>query len=319
MSLRTRRKTPAPTIARAHMDSADSIFFERELEFRKAQTYDVKYPQFIARNLVPVDNSADPGADTVKYEQFDFVGLAKIVSSYADDLPVSEVKGKEFRQPLKSLGTSFRYSLQEIRAARFAGKPLEQRRANAARRAFEFAVDTIAAVGDSVHELKGLLNQTNAQSFTVPNGASTTTPWSTKTPTEILADMNGITNQVVNGTNGVELPDTLLLPISQYTKVATTPLGTGGITVTILKFFLENNPWVKTVIPWYRLAGAGAAATDRMVCYRRDPDALQLLIPVEFEMLPLQVKGFSFVTPCHGRIGGVISYYPMSICYGDGI
>lgn len=302
----------------AHLDAAENIFFERELEQVRAKSYDVKYPALKARTLIPVNNETDPGAETVRYEQYDSVGVAKIIASYANDLPRADVVAKEFRAPIKSLGMSFGYSIQDIRAARMAGKPLETRKANAARKAVEEKIDAIAAFGDELTGLLGLLNQPNVGNFAVPAGEKGGTEWANKTPDEILKDMNGITNGIVVDTHGVEEPDTLLLPLDQYGIIATTPRSPNSDT-TILEFFLKSNPHIRNVEPWHKLAGAGAGGTDRMVCYRRDPDALELNIPQEFEQFPPQAKGLEFEIPCHARTGGVLMFYPLSASYGDGI
>jgi len=303
-----------------YLDAAESAFFSRQLEEIRARTYDVKLVELKARMLIPVDNSAPPGADAVTYRQFTSSGLAKIIASYADDLPRSDVFGKEFHVNVKSLGASYGYNVQEIRAAQMTGLPLEQRRANAARRAIEELIDRIAQTGDTDTGLVGLLNQSAALVYTVPNGASGLQDWADKTPSEILADMNGATNNVVIQTSDVEHPDTMLLPIKQYTQVATQPFNPNNASnVTILEMFLKNSPWVSEVEPWYALTGAGAGSSDRGLVYKRDPDHLMLVIPQEFEQFPPQQRGLEFVVPCHARCGGVQVPYPLSICYFDHI
>jgi hypothetical protein len=268
-----------------------------------------------------VDNTVDPGATTVKYNQFDMTGLARVIASYADDLPRAQIKGKEFRQALKSLGVEFGYNLQEIREARFAGLPLEARQAMASMRAMEEKIDAIGSLGSSADGLNGFLALANANTYTVPNGASTHPDWARKTGLEMLADLSGIAVVSVDLTNNVEVPDTIILPIAQYNRAANTPLmsSVGGVTTTVLRHFLDNNPFVKNVESWYRCKGAGANATDRMVAYRKDPEALQLVIPQEYEQLPIEVRGLEFNVACHARIGGVVAYYPLSVTYGDGI
>jgi hypothetical protein len=86
-----------------------------------------------------------------------------------------------------------------------------------------------------------------------------------------------------------------------------------------LQFFLRNSPYITSVEPWDKLTGAGAGPTNRMMVYRRDPDALQLVIPQEFESFPPEQEGLNSVIACHARTAGVQCYYPMSILYADGI
>ena len=56
-----------------------------------------------------------------------------------------------------------------------------------------------------------------------------------------------------------------------------------------------------------------------MVVYTRDPDKLELEIPVELEMLPVQQKNLEFIIPGRARVGGVNVYYPLSASISEGI
>ena len=62
-----------------------------------------------------------------------------MIGDKAKDLPRADVLLKEVTHPVRSLGGSFAYTVQETRAAAqlVPGMNLEQRRANAARRAYE--------------------------------------------------------------------------------------------------------------------------------------------------------------------------------------
>ena len=54
-------------------DSAEdaSVFFARELDHVKAQSYDVEYPELTALHLFPQSSEADPGAETITYYTYD--------------------------------------------------------------------------------------------------------------------------------------------------------------------------------------------------------------------------------------------------------
>lgn len=301
-----------------NLDADEGIFFARQLEHVKAKSYDVVYAELKARQVLPVDNSAGPAAETIKYEQYDSVAVAKLISSYADDLPRADVKGKEFISPVKSLGASYGYNVQEVRAARMAGKPLEQRRADAAKRAILQKENTIALFGDSASGLKGFINNPNISSVVLPaDGTGSSALFSAKTADQILRDLNSVCNFIFSNTKGVEQPDTLLLPVSTFTFLATTPRSTVSDT-TILEYFKLNQPFVKEVGWMNELTGAGVGGTNRMIAYKRSADKLTLEIPQDFEQFPVQEKGLEFVIPCHSRLGGVIMYYPLSVCFADG-
>ena len=308
-------------------NDAPSMFFTRQLEYIKGQTYDVVRAPLRAFDLIPTDSTAGPGAESIVYEQYDMTGMAKVIADYADDLPRSDVKGKQFVARVRSVGNSYGYSLQEIRNAQFANRNLEQRKANAAVRAQRETWNRIAFYGDADHGLQGWLTNPNIPSTTVEqNSGGSSTLWADKTADEILADMNAIANQPVEETNGAEQPDTLLLPINRYTYIHSTPRS-GDSDTTIADYFLRNNPYIDT-IEWSNeiLESNRTANLDSdpfsgeiMIAYRRDPDAMTLEMPQMFEQLPVQERGLEFVVPCHSRIAGVLIYYPLSQAVGEGI
>lgn len=302
------------------LDANETIFFERELEQVKSKTYDVKYPQLKARMLIPVSNEINNGATSITYYQYDMVGMAKIIESYAKDFPRVNVKKKQFTSPVKSLGDSYGYSVQDIRSAAFAGVSLDQKEANAARRGMMQAEDDIAFFGDADANLPGFYSNPNIPEETLPaDGTGSSKLWSTKSPDQIIRDLNALVNGVVERTNGVEFADTVLLPIEQYTYISSTPRSANSDT-TILEYFMKSNPFITAVDHHYKLKNAGAGGTiDRMIAYRRDPDVLTLEIPQDFEQFPPQEEGMEWVIYCHERIGGTIVYYPLACAFADGL
>lgn len=304
---------------RETLDAAESAFFARQLEYIATKTYDQKFPPLKARRYIPVNNSVDNASDVYTFRAFSQFGVAKIIASYADDLPRADVKGQEFSVRVKSLGSSYGYNINEIRKAAKVGLDLDGKKATAARRAIEVLIDQMGFAGDGKTNTMGLANIPNAGSYVVPMGVGGGTEWSTKTPLEILADLNGIENKIVTDTNENEIPDTLLLPLEQYQLIATTPMSATIPDTTILEYFLRTSQYVKNVDVWNKLDGAGAGGADRMICYRRDPDAVELIVPQEFEQFPAQQENLEWTVPCHARCAGVVSYYPLSISYGDGI
>ena len=300
-----------------NLDSAETMFFQRELEQVKAKSYDVLKAPLKAFELIPVDSTTAPGAATVTYEQYDSTGIAKIISNYADDLPTADVEGKEFTSMIKSIGSSYVYSKNDIRAAQFAGKPLNQRKANAAVEAHRQLMNKLAFFGDAEYGIQGLLTNSNIPSAPVVAGAATTLTWATKTPDEILKDLNSAVSDMLDLTKGVEVPNTIVMPIAQYNHIATTARSANSDT-TILEFFKGNNPGIEVM--WAtELKGAFAGGTDGFIVYNRNPDKLWMEIPMMVEMSPAQEKGLSYMVPCESKFGGVIVPYPLSVSFRRGI
>jgi hypothetical protein len=130
--------------------------------------------------------------------------------------------------------------------------------------------------------------------------------------------LNDAANGVVDLTNGAEIPDTVILPIEQYTLIASTPRSSTSDT-TILDYFIQNNPFINSVEWANELKGAFTGGADGFIVYRKDPDAIEFEMPVTFEQLPVQERGLEYVVNCHSRIAGTIVRYPLSQRFAYGI
>lgn len=298
------------------LDAGESAFFARQIEHVKANTYDTKYKNLKATMLIPVSTEAPSGSETITYRSYSQVGLAKIIADYANDFPRVDVYGEEVTAKVRGIGTSYGYSIKEIRRAQIAGTPLEQRRANAARRANDEKVNRIAFNGDSVYGLQGLIDYPGITEATLTTGTSGNT-WALKTPDEIIADVTALQTAIVETTNGREIPDTLIVPIAQYNILKNTRM-TDGNDTTILSYILDNG--IFETVEWVtELASAGDGDADRIMAYTRDPEHLTLEIPQAFEMFEPEKQGMEYTIACHSECGGVIVYYPLSIAYMDGV
>lgn len=307
-------------LADGRLDAAESVFFLRQLEQQLAESFDTKYIENKALQFLPVDTSIEPAAESVRWESFSHSGAAKLLASPGDDVPRVNVTGQEFFQGLKSYTLGYEYSVDEIRAAAMANRPLESDRAMAVRRGLANKLDDVAFSGDSAAGLTGFNGLSNVHTYSTPDGAGGDKQWSLKTADEILADMNGMCNQVLTATGEVERVTRLLLPTSNYTLISTRARSTTSDT-TILRFFQLNRPEVE-VMSWERLEtaiAAGGDSTRRMIGYRPDRMALRFLLPIAFEQQAPQLHNWSYRVNCRVKTGGVINPYPKSVIYGDQI
>lgn len=301
-----------------HFDTDESMFLERQLDYVKSQTYDVKYAELKARKLIPISSEADPGAEKIFYRQYDQFGLAKIIHNYGDDLPRADVKGKEFSAEIKTLGASYGYNLKEMRSSVYGNVPLEQRRANAARRSIAQLENSLALLGDDDAGLVGFFSASAVPTVSLPaDGTGSSVLWDNKTEAQILRDLNLVANTVSSQSLGVEIPDTLLMPLDSFNFISSTPRSVNSDT-TILNYFLQNNPYIKQVEWVNELSSAGVGSTRRMVAYRRDPEVLTMEVPQDFEQLELQVRNLEYIVPCQEYFAGCLIYYPLAITFADG-
>lgn len=309
-------------ITDATLDADGAFFFQRQLEYIKARSFDVQYAELKARTLFPVSNEGGPGITTITYRTYDQVGSAKIINAYADDLPRADVNGIETSIPVRSVGTSYGYNIDEIQSSQLTGAGLDQRRANASRRAVEQTINTVAFFGDEVSGMPGLFSNPNIPTGAVVNPGSGT-EWVNKTPEEILFDVNDLFADIFETTLMVERGNTLLLPVNQWSFIMSTPRSTTSDT-TIAQYLAMNSPYlnsIEDIIPLNECSAANnpQLSSDAMVAYDRSPDKLQLEIPVELEYLPIQQKNLEFIVPGRSRLAGLNIYYPLSLAIATGI
>ena len=310
-----------PVIAEVYHGDVDTgVFFERALEFIKRTAYQTQYPDRKAMSLIPVSTEAGEGATHITYQLWDEHGVAKLLATMADDIPRIDVDAKEFTSPIKPAGAAFGYTIDEIAAARMANTPLSQRKATATMTAFVTLVNKIAWNGNPATGIPGMFNNPNILTGTVPDGVSTTTPWSTKTPSEINEDLNLVMNAIITASFGKFLPDTILLPIAQFQRINSTKMSVDNPD-TIRMYFLKNNPWIKTIDMLPELANGNndVLSSDSILCYKKDPLFLTLEIPKMMRFEPIERRGLEFIISGHGRIGGTIIYQPLSVSLYGGL
>lgn len=304
-------------------DSIDdaSIFFARELDYIKSKSYDKLYPEFNALSHFPITHEVPEGAETTTYYTYERVGMADIISNYATDLPRADVKGEPTTVSVRSVGSSYGYSVQEMRASRYAGKSLDTRRAESARYAIDRTTNIIAWAGDKKHKMMGMLSDdNNIPLYTLgsPNGV---TSWANKSASEILDDINGMFKFQAKLTQDVERADTLALPASVFIDISTRQIPNTGYTVK--KFVMENAPYLKEIISCAELEAENASTNpygeNVAMLYTNSPDKFSLEIPMPFYQYPLQNRNLEVVIPCEQRVAGIVMYYPLSALIAVGV
>lgn len=300
-------------------DDNETLFLARELESIEETLYEWEEKELKYRALVPVSNEDSPGADTITYRMITMIGMAKIIANYSDDLPRSDAITKEYSQSVKTIGTSFGYNTQEIRAAALANKPLDRIKADSARRAVREKENRIVWTGDDSHGIIGFLNNPNIPVIAAPAGAGGTT-WALKTPDEILDDVALMVSTGRTQSKGIHSGDTLLLPIAQHTILTTKPRATNSDT-TLAKFILQNDAYGIKQIDWLdELTNAFIGGTkDGAVLYEKNPRVITNRIPLEMVTHPAQERGLEFIVPVEARNGGVVVRYPLACLFMTGI
>jgi hypothetical protein len=316
------------------IDSNLSVFFQRQLEFLESELQFVEYGDLKSWKHIPIESK---GGDNLWYtwRLFDKVGMWRISSDDADDVPEVNVMGAELPVPIRMLTGGFKYNVRELLAGKQSASNnpnapsimVEQQKAIACQEAYQQIIDKICWYANPANAayagLTGIFYNTYiATVAAVVGGTSTKTHWFGasgqlwKTPDEVISDLNLLLTTIKVNTLDRYAADTLLMPIEHFNMLSTTRIT--GIDKTILQFFLGSHPEITTVdtlvaaksVP---AGGSIATATDIILAYKKDPKVCKLALPRQYTMMPIQERGFNYIVPCYATTAGVITQRPKAM------
>ena len=334
------RETKCDHLMRAaKLDANETLWSARELTQIKKFAYEVQYPEFLADELVPVDSEGNTGSNELGYDMLDVTGEAAVVNDKPEDYPDIEISKEQVTAPVKTLGAKIEWNIQQVRSATLAtmsgvssNYSFTQRKTDAAMKAIRQKEERIVFTGDAKHGLIGFFNNTNIPTVAASAGAAgegKMTDWATKTPFEIIKDLNNIMTAIVTNSKGTFRGNTLCLTHDSYEIISSTPFaGTGGTPAeTLLSFFTKKS---QAIIPNFKIYSAprlqwaaSGTAKRKLVAYKRDPMVVSQQIPQPLEIFgpePLG-GGTSFRTFLRERHGGIHLRYPVACAqmeYGVG-
>jgi hypothetical protein len=272
----------------------------RQLDYVKARTYTRILPPMSGDLVVPTESDVPEGAESIVTRIFDEIGMAKVIANYADDLPRVDVRGREMATPIRSVGDSYGYSQQDLRASAYANVGLPAARAAAARKAVEQKSNKIKFVGDAPYGLYGVLTHPNVPVVVATNGA-----WADPATTgdEIVDDMSALIEAVTTQSNGAHTVSVVAMDNIRIAAMRRKRLTTDR-TVTAAAFLRELYPNVQWVMS--QELGATIFAAERDAVNFRYEQTMA------FKQYPPQARNLEFVVPCEARTGGVTFTYPLS-------
>ena len=319
---------------------SEGVFFQRQLEYIQAQSYDVLYPELMGRSIFALNTEGGEGINQITYRSYDKRGETAIIAGKATDLPRGDIDGKEYSISVKTLGNAFGYSRQELAAAKVTGMPLEARKAEATRRSYEEKVNQLIWFGSPENSLHGLFDgPAGAPSLTVsktavdPAQGGTNSPvWGVdKTPDEVIADLTSACAKMYSDTKKLFRPDKILISVAKKQYLMNTPRSIHS-DVSIMDWFIANNMFIKSSDDFkdineldgvYDNAGGafdptGGSGQGFTIC-ASGADNARVREPFPYMHLPVQYKGLEFEINCYGRFAGLEMIRPAAFQHFYGI
>lgn len=254
-------------------------------------------------------------------------GASPVTAGGANGIPVVQASVDKGVYKAHVFAAALRVMFQDMQRSNYIGRSLDNLLQDGVRMAYDKHMDENTYVGIEEYGTTGLINNPNVTETTAANGAATTATWATKTPQEILKDVNDALTAVwaANEYDETAVPNHILIPYEQYNYILTTMV-TDLATETIYDFLMKNNVAAKNggslfigATRWCK--GAGTGSKDRMVVYVNHERFVKEdeLVPMSRIMSAPNVANVCYDTAYMANISEVQLFYPTSMLYVDGI
>lgn len=300
-----------------------NITYSRDVDFREDVTIADEYSAFTYANFASAGGLGTGNG----------IRNGKAwISKEATQISSASVDIDKISLPLHEWGLELKYSLLELESAARVGRPIDQQKMFAINKKHEMDIDEQVYVGDAGFNETGLFNAARVTNVSnVPNGAAASPLWSTKTPAEILADVNAVIVSAWTTSGYAVMPNRVMLPPVQYAYINATIISTGAGNISILKFLLDNNMIARSgqgtleILPSKWLIGAGSGGTigtagtvDRMVAYNKNTEYVRYPM-TGLQRTPIQYDGLWHKMVYFCRLGVLEVVYAETLAYRDGL
>lgn len=245
------------------------------------------------------------------------------ISAETTAIPGISINGQKIVLPLRLAAREVSYTSVELDRSQKTGQPIDSLKINALNRTYQMNIDQLVYIGAAGVSTTGLLNNVSITASTVAVGASGLTTWVSKTPDEILNDVNSLLEATWAAAAYEVCPSKLLLPPLQFSYIVSQKVSSAG-NISILEFLRTNcianaiNGRPLDICPVKWLPGLGSGSTDRMVAYTNDEERVRYpMVPVRRETAYYQ--GIRFIAPYLWALGEIEFVYPETVQYADGI
>lgn len=307
------------------VDAEGIGFVSRDLLQVMTTQFEVQYPELLGMVFLPPPRDRlDPGATHFTWQTTDFAGEAKVAQSLDDRAPTVDVSVlEEAPTPFFNVTQAWAWTVDDLRAAAFARRPLPRLKPEAARKIIAVKMDDLHLVADGTpkwYGIRGLFHLQNTHTYTLPNGGSGDPRWERKTGPEIYDDLYEIANAPSKATNGIEVTSHIGLPGTLALQATKKRMGDGN-SESALDYFLRQqrtvNPAFQGIIVSAKLETAGATSNRRVMSYMRRNDKVFRADSVEYEEFQPTIDGPRARIEGRSRTAGAKAAFPKSICYAD--
>ena len=256
-------------------------------------------------------------------------GEGLVASAGANGIPMVQADFSKglFKAHLIAAGTRVQWI--DMQRGNMTGRNLDTLLRDGLRLSYDKHMDENTYVGFKAYGTTGLLNNPDVTiTDAAATGTSSGTKFDTKTPDQILADINdAILTAWAQAEYDLDaVPNHIIMPFEQYNYLATTRVSDIA-EKTILTFLLENNVAKQNgsdlfigACRWCTGAAADGSS-DRMVvyCNKERFVAMDELVPLTRAMTTPNAAFFCYDTSYAGNVSEVEVFYAQTMVYVDKI
>ena len=322
------------------LDDDQAFLMSRSLELQWAKVIERKLadlPLATGTDFLPAAPPVDEGAKSYHYSLRDAQGRARWGAGRSrDGLPTSSVSGAEMTGRMQLIEGGLSFSREDMRNARFAGRPIEPALKGASLRAQVELWDEALAWGRESLALLGLFNHPNISIISASDIGGGVTSFRSKTIDQVLEDIAQLVNAIPTVTNELMHATKVLMSprLGRYLRQKRLGGDNGKTTFwsQIIEVFTSGGadvPAPAFPVEFAEVRYLDASNTrsrghlgnsDALFAYvHNDPDVAARVSSFLGRALPPEQNGFMTDVAVESKVGGIEVAQPLCLARMDGV
>lgn len=298
-------------------------FVTNNLQAIQAQIEEILYTDFRLDSFFPIITNIPEGARTYSYRVMNKYGLGKFINNDGRDANNAQVSLQNVPYSLEYGGIIPSWTLEDLRAATFAGIALDTETVKAGTEGCMDHIEIVGLTGDTTFGFTGLTNDPN-----IPAGASTKTIANMTADEKVIFIQSNVAALIAQTeevfSRVIKTGLTLYLPIAQEALLGDTKLATDA-SKSVWEYASVNNQWTRRtgqplkMEPVAEMAGAGAGATDRALFGFNHDRVMEMAMPIQPRIVQTINTHYGVDTPMEYKVSGLNVKRPTAMKYVDSI
>jgi len=281
------------------------LFLARQLEQVATRVLRQPLPPLSALEIFPVAAEVSPGATHYTVRRLYTRGSASVYNGGQRNMPTSGLAQREEQVPIRHLVAGAKWSIFDQQSADFGNFAMVEELLRASRRAILELHNSLVWNGSAASGINGILNYPWLDRKLVATAFS-----ASATVTTMIDEIMALISYPALNSSMTFQPTHVAMSHKLYDFLSRTLVNTAnGSNATILEIIAKNNSAripLANFIPVWELADAGPGSTQGVFVYRKDEDAIRLVVSQSMTTLPLQEISFDMTQFLYQSIGGVL-------------